>query len=168
MCPFRKMKTITIRTLPDIYIYIYMCVCVCVCVFIYLYIYIYIYIYVCVCVFSYLSMYIYIYIYMCVCVCVCVRTRHAGQCWRNKSDVPLRNLSHEWAGVWRPVRTYLQQLCTDTGCSLEDLPNAMDKRDECGGRVRVVCTRGTTWSSWWWWRWCLYTYICLVWFGFFV
>ena len=38
--------------------------------------------------------------------------------------------SHEWAGVGRPARTYLQQPCTDTGCSLEDLPNVMDDRDE--------------------------------------
>ena len=28
----------------------------------------------------------------------------------------------------RPARTYLQQLCTDTGYSPEDLPEAMDDR----------------------------------------
>ena len=38
--------------------------------------------------------------------------------------------SHGRAGVGRPARAYLQLLCTDTGCSLEDLPEAMDGRDE--------------------------------------
>ena len=36
-----------------------------------------------------------------------------------------------------------KKLCTDTGCSLEDLPNAMDDRDEWSGRVREICTHGT-------------------------
>ena len=31
--------------------------------------------------------------------------------------------------VGQPTRTYLLQLCTDTGCSLEDLPGVMDYRD---------------------------------------
>ena len=60
------------------------------------------------------------------------RTRHAGHCWKNKdeliSDVHLRTTSHGRASVWWPARTYLQQLRTDTGCSLEDLPAAMDDR----------------------------------------
>ena len=30
------------------------------------------------------------------------------------------------ASVGRPARTYRQQLCADTVCSLEDLPGAMD------------------------------------------
>ena len=38
--------------------------------------------------------------------------------------------SHGRAGVGRPARPYLQQFCTDTGCSLGDLPNAMGDRDE--------------------------------------
>ena len=37
--------------------------------------------------------------------------------------------SHRRTSVGRPTRTYVQQLCTDTGCSLEDLPEAMDDRD---------------------------------------
>ena len=28
-----------------------------------------------------------------------------------------------------PARTYIQQLCADTGCILEDLPGAMVNRD---------------------------------------
>ena len=37
--------------------------------------------------------------------------------------------SHGRAKVGRPARIYLQQLCTDTGCSRKDLPGAMDDRD---------------------------------------
>ena len=34
----------------------------------------------------------------------------------------------------RPARTYEQQLCDDTGCSPEDLPEAMDDREEKEGQ----------------------------------
>ena len=30
----------------------------------------------------------------------------------------------------RPARTYIQQLCEDTGCSPEDLPEAMNDREK--------------------------------------
>ena len=33
------------------------------------------------------------------------------------------------ANAVRPARTYIQQLCVDTGCSPEDLPEAMDDRE---------------------------------------
>ena len=42
------------------------------------------------------------------------------------SDVPLLAPSHERESVVRLTRTYQQQLCTDTGCCLEDLLEAMD------------------------------------------
>ena len=55
------------------------------------------------------------------------RTRHAGPCLGSKgehiSDVLLWTPSCGWAGVSRPARTFLQQLCADTGCNLQDLPN---------------------------------------------
>ena len=58
------------------------------------------------------------------------RTRHAGHCWRSRdehiSDVLLWTLSHGRTKAGRPARTYIQKLCTDAGCSLEDLPEAMD------------------------------------------
>ena len=59
------------------------------------------------------------------------RTRHAGHSWRSKdnlvSDVLLWwTPSHGWAKAGRPARTYIQQLCADTGCSPEDLREAMD------------------------------------------
>ena len=59
--------------------------------------------------------------------------QNEGHYWRSKdeliSNILLWTLSHGQAGVRWPARTYLQQLCTDTGCSLEDLQEAMD-RDE--------------------------------------
>ena len=64
------------------------------------------------------------------------RTRHAGHCLRSKddlvSDVLLWTPSHGRAKVGRPARTYIQQLCADTGCSPEDLPEAMEDRE--GGK----------------------------------
>ena len=81
------------------------------------------------------------------------RTRHAGHCWRNRdeliSDVLLWTLSCGRTKAGRPARTYIQQLCDDTGCSPEDLPEAMNDREECGERVRDIRAGGTTW--WWWW-----------------
>ena len=45
-------------------------------------------------------------------------------------NVLLWTPSQGHASVSRLARTYLQQLCTDTGCSLVDLPEAMKDRDE--------------------------------------
>ena len=51
------------------------------------------------------------------------QTRHAGHCKDElKSDVLLWTPSHGRASVEKPTRTYQQQLCADTVCSLEDLP----------------------------------------------
>ena len=41
-----------------------------------------------------------------------------------------------WTSVGWPARTYLHQLCADTGCSLEDLLGAMDDRDRWRERER--------------------------------
>ena len=88
------------------------------------------------------------------------RTRQARHCWRSKdeliSDVLLWTPSHGRAIVERPARTYLQQLCMDTGCSLEDLPEAMDNRNGWQERVREIHTSSMTW--WWLW-WDIYIYI---------
>ena len=60
------------------------------------------------------------------------RARHAGHCWRSRdeliSDVLLWIPTYGWAKAGRPARTYIQQLCEDTGCSPEDLPEAMNDR----------------------------------------
>ena len=80
------------------------------------------------------------------------RTRHAGHCWRSKDelcDVLLWTLTYGQAKVGRPARTYIQQLCEDTGCSPEDLPKAMSDREEWRERVRDIHASGTT--LWWWW-----------------
>ena len=64
------------------------------------------------------------------------RTRHAGHCLRSKdeliSDVLLWTTAYGQAKAGRPARTYIQQLCEDTGCSPEDLPKAMNDRQREG------------------------------------
>ena len=45
----------------------------------------------------------------------------------------------------RPARTYTQQLCEDTGCSPEDLPEAMSDREIWRERVRDIRAGGMTW-----------------------
>ena len=82
-------------------------------------------------------------------------TRHAGHCWRSRdeliSDVLLWAPTYGRAKAGRPTRTYMQQLCEDTGCSPEDLPEAMNDREKWRERVRDIRANGMTW--WWWW-WC--------------
>ena len=76
------------------------------------------------------------------------RTRHVGHCWRSRdeliSDVLLWTPTYGRAKAGRPARTYIQQLCVDTGCSPEDLPEAMDNREKWRERVRDICASGTT------------------------
>ena len=94
------------------------------------------------------------------------RTRHAGHCWRSTneliSDVLLWTLIYGRAKAGRPARTYIQQLCEDTGCSIEDLPEAINEREKRRERVRDIRAGGTTWGLWWWfislWKlWYLYS-----------
>ena len=84
------------------------------------------------------------------------RTRHAGHCWRSRDelikDVLLWTPTHGRAKAERPARTYIQQLCEDTGCCPEDLPKAMNDREEWRERVRDIRATSTTWW-WWWWLW---------------
>ena len=81
------------------------------------------------------------------------RTRHAGHCWRSKdeliSDVLLWTPTYGCAKAGRPARTYIQQLCEDTGCNPEDLPEVMNDREKWRERVRDIRAGGVTW--WWWW-----------------
>ena len=83
------------------------------------------------------------------------RTRHAGHCWRSKdelvSDVLLWTPAYGQSKARRPARTFIQQLCDDTGCYLEDLPEAMNDRETWRERVRDIRTCRTTWWWWWWW-----------------
>ena len=61
------------------------------------------------------------------------QTRHAGHCWRSRdeliSDVLLWTPSHWRAKAGWPAWTYIQQVCVDTGCSPEDLLEAMNDRE---------------------------------------
>ena len=81
------------------------------------------------------------------------RTRHAGHYWRSRDelirDVLLWISTHGRAKAGRPARTYIQQLCEDTGCCPEDLPRAMNDREEWRERVRDIRAASTIW--WWWW-----------------
>ena len=78
------------------------------------------------------------------------RARHAGHCWRSKdelvSEVLLWTPTYGQAKAGRPARTYIQQLCEDTGCNPEDLPEERWRE-----RVRDIRAGGTTWWWWWWW-----------------
>ena len=76
------------------------------------------------------------------------RTRHAGHCWRSRDEL-IRDVL-----LWiphtrprkkqeRPARTYIQQLCEDTGCCPEDLPRAMNDREEWRERVRDIRAAST-------------------------
>ena len=80
------------------------------------------------------------------------RTRHAGHCWRSRDelirDVLLWIPTHGREKAGRPARTYIQQLCEDTGCCPEDLPRAMNDREEWRERVRDIRATNTIW--WWW------------------
>ena len=84
-------------------------------------------------------------------------TRHAGHCWRSSDelvrDVLLWTPTHGRAKAGRPARTYIQQLCEDTGWTPEDLPKAMNDK---GG----VAREGQGYPCWWldkmmmrWWNW---------------
>ena len=86
------------------------------------------------------------------------RTRHVGHCWRSRdeviSDVLQWTPSHGQANARRPSRTFIQQLCADTGCSPEDLPEAINDREGWRERVRDIRADGVT--GWWWWWWFVY------------
>ena len=86
------------------------------------------------------------------------RTRHAGHCWRSRDelirDVLLWTPTHGRAKAGRPARTYIQQLCEDTGCCPEDLPRAMNDREEWRDRTRDIHATSVTW-------WYIYIYISI-------
>ena len=76
------------------------------------------------------------------------RTRHAGHCWRSRdeliSDVLLWTPTYGRAKAERPARTYMQQLCEDTGCSPEDQPEVINDREKQRERVRDIRASGTS------------------------
>ena len=89
------------------------------------------------------------------------RTSHAGHCWRSGDELIANVLqwtpSHGRVKAGWPARSYIQQLCDDTGCSLEELTEAMDNRERWRERVRDIRADGATW--WWlWWSYIYYLY----------
>ena len=95
------------------------------------------------------------------------RTRHAGHCWKSKdeliSDVLLWTPTYDRAKAGWPARTFIQQLCEDTGCSPEDVPKAMNDTEKWRERFRDICASGTT--RWWWMPNPVYTYMSKTWFA---
>ena len=87
-------------------------------------------------------------------------TRHAGHCWRSRDEL-IRDVlrwipTYGWSKAGRPAQTYKQQLCEDTECSPDDMPEAMKDREKWRERVRHIRARATTW---WWWSLSLSLYI---------
>ena len=76
------------------------------------------------------------------------RTRHAGHSWRSRdeltSDVLQWTPTYGRAKADQPPRTYIQQLCEDTGCSPEDLPETMNDREKWRERFKDIHAGGTT------------------------
>ena len=73
------------------------------------------------------------------------QTRHAGHCWRSRdkliSDVLLWTPTYGREKAGRPART---AICEDTGCSPQDLPEAMNYREKWRERVRDIRATSTT------------------------
>ena len=70
------------------------------------------------------------------------RARHAGHCWRMYSHGP--PYMDELKQDDQLEHTYIQQLCVDTGCRPEDLPEAMNDREkwrERGSGISVLAAR---------------------------
>ena len=74
-----------------------------------------------------------------------MKTIQVRHCWRSNdkliSNILLWTPSHGRVKAGQPARTYIQQPCADTRCSLEDLPGALDNR-------RVA--RKGQWNLCWW------------------
>ena len=70
------------------------------------------------------------------------QTRYAGPSWKSKdkliSNVLLWTPAQRNASVGQTTRTYIQHLCMDTRCRLEDLLEVMDNREEWQERIRKI------------------------------
>ena len=60
------------------------------------------------------------------------------------SEVLLWTPTYGPAKAGRPVRTYIQQLCENTGCSPEDRPEVMNDWEKWRERVWDIRASGTT------------------------
>ena len=114
---------------------------------------------VCVCLKVLKNKSVYIYIYRTSLPQIGCDTRpflagYAGHCWRSRDelirDVLLWTPTHGRVKAGRPARTYIQQLCENTGCCPEDLPEAMNDMEKWRERVMDIRATSTIW--WWWWK----------------
>ena len=82
--------------------------------------------------------------------------RHIGHSWRSKyeliSDILLWTTTHGHTSVAQPAKMYIQQLCVDTGCFLENIFRAIFDRDRWHKRVKEIHDVNISWR-WWWWYW---------------
>ena len=87
------------------------------------------------------------------------RTRHTVHCWRSRneliSDVLLWTPTYGRVTAERPARTYIQQLCEDTGCSPMKTCQrrwTIGRSDERGSGISVPAVRhddDDNWQSSW-------------------
>ena len=79
--------------------------------------------------------------------------KHVEHCWRSRdelmNDILLWTSSHGQMKAGLSARTFIQKLCADMGCILEDLPGAMDDGEGWWERVRDIHAGSGTW-------WCIY------------
>ena len=76
------------------------------------------------------------------------QNRHAGHWWRSKdelvSNVLLWTPTYGQSNAGRPARTYIQQLCDDTGWYPEDMPEVMNNTETWRERVSDIRASRTT------------------------
>ena len=70
------------------------------------------------------------------------RNRYTGHCWRSRdelvSHVLLWTPAHGRAKAGRPARTYIQQLCANTGCSRKQWTIGRVRRKRSGISVLIT------------------------------
>lgn len=70
------------------------------------------------------------------------RLRFSGHCHRSKNelvrDVLLWQPRHGKNPIGRPRKTYIGQLVEDTGCTVDELPTAMNDRDAWRRRIKMI------------------------------
>ena len=72
----------------------------------------------------------------------------ARHCWWSK-DEHIWSRSPEHTSVGQPAKTYIHQLCADTGYCLVDFPSVIAERNEWRERVKGICAVSTPWWRWW-------------------
>ena len=104
------------------------------------------------------------------------RARHAGHCWRSKgelvSDVLLWTPTYGQAKAGRPARTYIQQLCGDTGQKTYRRRWMIGRSGERGSGISVLVARHDdddiyikmmytpVWDSLIFSHWCVCVHVC--------